>query len=130
MSSATGQKLNFLTIGLPAHHPSVPDHIRPKVAEMLEKANEQFKHCNAPIEHIAVTPDDYTQFVQRLTADQPAAVVIGNGIRSNLELTHFMEQLIDAMHTHAPQCRVLFNTTPMTVVDAIQRWYPEVKMNS
>ena len=128
MSTVPQLPLNFLTIGVPADDPSVPPDMRSEVASMLQRANDRFKHVNAPIVHIDVTPADQSQFIQRLTSQHVDAVVIGNGVRSNMKATYFLEQLIDIIHTKAPKCRVLFNTTPLDVVEAIQRWYPEVKV--
>ena len=119
--------LKFLTVGLPADDDSIPAHIRAQVADMLNKADADFKHYNYPIEHIDATPTDQSTLIQRLQSQPVHAVVIGNGIRSNMKLTHFLEQLIDIIHTHAPQCKVLFNTTPMDVPEAIQRWFPQLK---
>ena len=129
MSTDAASGLRFLTVGVPADHPSVPPDMQPKVAEMLAKADEQFAHCNFPVEHVNVSPEDSSEFARRLSSERVDAVVIGNGVRSNIELTYFLEQLVELIHTKAPQCKVLFNTTPMDVVDAIHRWYPQVHLD-
>lgn len=55
---------------------------------------------------------------------KPNAVVIGNGVRSNQELTPFLEQLVNAGHEAAPNAKILFNTFPTNTIDAVRRWFP------
>ncbi len=49
-------------------------------------------------------------------------VLIGAGVRTNP--SHFMlfEQLINAVHEHAPQAKLCFNQLPSDIAEAVKRW--------
>jgi hypothetical protein len=49
-------------------------------------------------------------------------VLIGAGVR--LDPDHFLvfERLVNAVHHHAPQASICFNTNPSDTAKAVQRW--------
>ncbi len=51
-------------------------------------------------------------------------IVIGAGVRLVAENTPLFEKLINAVHVHAPQARLCFNTGPSDNAEAIRRWFP------
>lgn len=49
-------------------------------------------------------------------------IVIGAGIRTIAGNFLLFEKLINAVHVHAPQAKLCFNTKPTDTVEAVQRW--------
>ncbi len=49
-------------------------------------------------------------------------VLIGAGVR--VDQDHFLvfERLVNAVHHHAPQASICFNTNPSDTAEAVQRW--------
>jgi hypothetical protein len=66
-------------------------------------------------------PDSVARVVSALQAVRPHRVLIGAGLR--LDPDHFLlfEQVVNAVHEHAPQARILFNTGPDSA-EAVRRW--------
>jgi hypothetical protein len=54
-----------------------------------------------------------------LLAEAWECVVIGGGIRGDLEL---FERVVNLVHRHAPGAAIAFNTTPSDTFDAAARW--------
>ena len=117
-------------MGLPVDHPAIPAEIRPKIAAAIQHAEEEFARTNATIRQMSASPADSSAFVAQLKEGSVAGVVIGNGVRSNPGLTVFFEQLVDLVHVHAPQAKLMFNTKPDDTLEAIQRWFPQIKIVS
>ncbi len=49
-------------------------------------------------------------------------VVIGNGIRSMQVNFILFEQLVNVVHTDAPNAKIIFNTSPTDTDEAVKRW--------
>lgn len=49
-------------------------------------------------------------------------VLIGAGIRTIGRYFILFEKLINAVHEHAPQAKLCFNTQPNDTAEAVQRW--------
>lgn len=49
-------------------------------------------------------------------------VMIGAGIRLPPSKLYLFEKLVNAVHRHAPQAAICFNTRPDDSVEAVQRW--------
>ena len=49
-------------------------------------------------------------------------VLIGAGVRTTPEHFLLFEKLINAIHEHAPQAKICFNTSPTDTADAVRRW--------
>ncbi len=50
------------------------------------------------------------------------AVLIGAGVRTAPDHFLLFEKLINAVHRHAPQAAICFNTNPTDTAAAVQRW--------
>ncbi|KAJ3164901.1 hypothetical protein HDU88_004881 [Geranomyces variabilis] len=138
--SKTAGRTSVVLVGLPADHPKVPADMREKVAIgkslSQRKLNARLKKIESTIRETApdityaflpATPDEPIEhFKQRVLAVEPRlqGMVIGNGIRANMELTAWMEQLINALHEVLPDAKVMFNTFPTDTIEAIRRWFP------
>lgn len=60
--------------------------------------------------------------IARLAEKKYDGIIIGAGIRvaeSNLLL---FEKLVNTVHAHAPQAKIVFNTSPKDNVAAVKRW--------
>lgn len=66
-------------------------------------------------------PDSVARVVAALQAVRPDRVLIGAGIRLDADRFLLFERIINAVHEHAPQARILFNTGPDSA-DALRRW--------
>ena len=51
-----------------------------------------------------------------------ACVLVGAGVRTDVEEFILFEKLINVVHEHAPGARICFNTGPTDSVDAVKRW--------
>ena len=60
--------------------------------------------------------------VRALTGARWDCVVIGAGVRLPPEHLHLFETLINAVHRHAPDASICFNTNPLDTADAVRRW--------
>ena len=49
-------------------------------------------------------------------------VLIGAGVRTDPEHFIVFERLVNAVHYHAPQASICFNTNPSDTAEAVQRW--------
>jgi len=120
--------LSFLTVGLPLDHPSVPEHMRERIRQAVTEAQAQYKRCNCDIQGFTPSPEgDLSDLVSRLQSHKLDGVVIGFGVRSNPDHTVLFERIVDAVRTHAPQAKLMFNSSPTNTLAAIQRSFPEVK---
>ena len=59
---------------------------------------------------------------QALTSKPLDCVVIGAGLREPAPRLLLFEKIINLVHSHAPQAKICFNTTPADTADAVQRW--------
>jgi len=116
--------IRVLEIGLPAESRHVPAEVgSAKVKAGLEKSASLFKErTDIHYEHCDCEPEDLSPAITALKKEKWDAVVVGNGVRSNLPLTYFFEQLIDAIRKEAPQCHIVFNTSPINSIEAVDRW--------
>ena len=125
--SADKLPLSFIVIGVPPHHSSVPKEKQAEVERELHDADEEYAACNADVQKYHTTPEQLQETAEYLRSHRLDGVVIGMGVRGNPELTHWFEQLIGAVRQHAPHARLMFNTRPDDALEAIQRWFPQVK---
>ena len=49
-------------------------------------------------------------------------VLIGAGVRTIGKNFILFEKLVNAVHEHAPQAKICFNTKPSDTAEAVQRW--------
>ncbi|MCG8457439.1 MAG: hypothetical protein MI919_14290 [Holophagales bacterium] len=60
--------------------------------------------------------------VRALKAEEPDIVLVGAGIRTDPDLFLLFEQVINAIHEHAPAARIVFNRLPHDSLEAVRRW--------
>jgi hypothetical protein len=71
---------------------------------------------------IALDADLEAALVPQIRAKSWDVVVIGGGIRKPPELLALFEQVANAVHVHAPQAAIAFNTKPTDCLEAARRW--------
>ncbi len=49
-------------------------------------------------------------------------VLVGAGVRLDPDHFQVFERLVNAVHRHAPQASICFNTNPSDTAEAVQRW--------
>ena len=59
-----------------------------------------------------------------LQAKPYGVVVVGGGIRKPDDLVELFEDVVDLVRRHAPQAAIVFNTNPVTSLDAAKRRMP------
>ncbi|CAM6114457.1 unnamed protein product [Calypogeia fissa] len=96
------------------------------LTKALEALPPKMASAGIKFEFAAVKPEEraLAELGRKLQSKRPDVVVIGNGIRSAMELTYFMEQIIDIVRTNAPQAKLAFNVNPVDTLDAVKRWLP------
>lgn len=65
---------------------------------------------------------DLSQLVSQLKEKNYDGVVIGNGIRGVKVNFITFEQVINVVHTSAPNAKIIFNSLPTDTEESIQRW--------
>jgi hypothetical protein len=122
---------HILEIGVPWNHSSLkpgsvmnPDKVRVMLVQgekmILDAGYVNYKH-------IDVSPEDPSSFeatLREIHNPKWDGVIVGNGIRGNPDMTPSFEKIVNAIKELAPQAKIMFNTTPVTSLDAIQRQFP------
>ena len=107
--------------------PQFPAEEKAKIVAQLEAVPEQMRRIGVEYTFFGVTPEEAKTGLDRLRDALAATpfdgVVFGNGIRSNMPLTPWFEQLLNVVRETSPQTRVMFNTEPATAIDAVRRWF-------
>jgi hypothetical protein len=94
------------------------------VQDAIAESERSFRDAGYDIDMclIALDADLESKLVPRLRAKSWDVVVIGGGIRKPPELLELFEQIMNAVHQHAPQAALAFNTTPTDCLQAAKRW--------
>lgn len=116
--------LHVIQLGLPWNYKAFDDKQQQQVKDLLTKGREKMSSAGYNYREFDVTPEEgMNPLITYLKENKVDAVVIGMGIRRMVEMTEFMEQLIDTTRTYAPKSKVLFNTSPDSAMEAVQRWF-------
>ena len=97
------------------------------IKAQLEALPDQMRAVGVDFRFFDVAPDEadgLARLHDALKEKSYDGVVIGNGVRSNMPLTEWLEKIIDVIRQCAPNAKLMFNTTPATSVDAVRRWFP------
>jgi hypothetical protein len=125
--SNTMDAKKVLLIGL---HPDVVDYSRwpGLTAEKLEaglRRDESVLNDNGYRARICFV--DHGETAEAAVSKELAeadydCVLIGAGVRTDVEEFLLFEKLLNTVHEHAPRARICFNTGPTDSVDAVKRW--------
>ena len=118
----TAPEPRVLVIGLDPYRVPGPWDPTP-VAEGIESGRARFIEHGLPAEFCLFgldgSDDVHTVVTAALRAHRWECVVIGGGVRHNLDL---FETVINLVHRHAPQASIAYNATPADTYDAAARW--------
>lgn len=116
----------IILVGYPWDYHSFDEAFQKWIREGLETGEKAIKEAGYDRYSIFfVTPEEGVDpLVQFLQSNEVDGVMIGYGLRSPREATPFFEQLVNAVHVHAPKTKFLFNTNPDSGLEAIQRHFP------
>jgi len=94
------------------------------VRNYIEAQIEQLRALGFDVESCLIDLGETAEAVatQALTSRQLDCVVIGAGLRQPMPRLLLFEKIVNLAHTHAPQARICFNTTPADTADAVLRW--------
>ncbi len=111
-----------LVIGLDPYR--VPGPWDPKpVADGIEVGRARFVEQDVPARFCLVgldgSDDVEAVITSHLRAEEWECVVVGGGVRHDLEL---FERVVNLVRQHAPGAAMAFNTTPADTFDAAARW--------
>ena len=65
---------------------------------------------------------DLSGLARRLRDKNYDGVVIGNGIRGIKRNFILFEQVVNVVHTYAPESKIIFNSLPTDTDEAVKRW--------
>lgn len=94
------------------------------VQAAIAKSERSFRDAGYDIRMCLIAPDTdlESDLVPHLQAENWNVVVIGGGIRKPPELLELFEQVVNAIHRHAPHAAIAFNTNPTDTLEAAKRW--------
>jgi len=94
------------------------------VRNYIEAQIEQLRALGFDVESCLIDLGETAEAVatQALTSRRLDCVVIGAGLREPMPRLLLFEKIVNLAHTHAPQARICFNTTPADTADAVLRW--------
>lgn len=116
-------------IGLPPEHPStkeVDPNITPEIIKQgVEKSKQAITAAGYFVQDFYVGPNDSLDGLKKeLESRSWDGVMIGFGVRGNPKHTVFFEALVNLAKDSAPSAKLLFNSSPQTTMDALQRQLP------
>ena len=94
------------------------------VRNYIEAQIEQLRALGFDVESCLIDLGETAEAVatQALTSRRLDCVVIGAGLREPMPRLLLFEKIVNLAHTHAPQARICFNTTPADTAAAVLRW--------
>jgi hypothetical protein len=119
MPSVLALGLDPAFVALPANSGLTPELVRAFIDAQLER----LRGTGYVVQGCLVIPGETAEaaVLQRLKATSFDCVMFGAGLRAPEHLL-LLERLINLVHSHAPQARICFNTSPADSTEAVQRW--------
>jgi len=115
-----------LLVGLPwNHHIVVSKYDADAVRRGLEKTEIIMKDAGYDYKPCYIPPEEgVTSLIDELKNKYWNGVIVGFGVRGDPDLTVFFEQIINAVQQYSPTTKLLFNSSPDSVLDAAKRGFP------
>lgn len=100
-----------------------PGLTREKIAQGIEQTLADMKGRGWEAGFCGIRPDDSAPATITESLAEPwDCIVIGGGIRIPRSGLLLFEQVINAVHAHAPGAAIAFNTSPENSAEAAARW--------
>uniref|UniRef100_UPI00214D9931 hypothetical protein n=1 Tax=Parapedobacter tibetensis TaxID=2972951 RepID=UPI00214D9931 len=126
----TNDMKKVLIIGMDPHtidftSPEIPQGLT--IEKIEQGANATVEKLNsmgydAELFLIETGATDLSNLENHLNEKSFDGIVIGNGIRGIAANFILFEQIINAVHAHAPKSKIIFNTLPTDTDEAVKRW--------
>lgn len=88
-----------------------------KVVSELKENGYDAKWCLTDSGETAIE-----QVHEALKTEQPNIVLVGAGVRTDPDHFLLFEQLINVIHSQAPNAKIAFNSLPYDTLESVQRW--------
>ncbi|KAH8914695.1 hypothetical protein BT69DRAFT_1289838 [Atractiella rhizophila] len=125
---------SILLTGLHWTQPSLPGWgwSEERVRTGLAKCEEIMLDAGYDYEGFWFHPDDtFEQFKEKLitkvTEKHWDGIMIGWGVRGNIQITNWFEDMVNVAKDHSPKSRLMFNWSPESTLDMAQRSFPYKK---
>lgn len=107
--------------------PALPPGLNAEtIAAGVEIAMKAIRERGWDADHAFIRPDDTREAIEATVRKHMEAacdcVVIGAGVRLQPKYFQVFETVLNAIHRHAPQAAIAFNTLPEDSADAAARW--------
>ena len=120
----------ILIIGMDPHtidftNPEIPKGL---TAEKIEQGTNatiaalQDSGYNAEVFLIETGNDDLSNLENYLQNNKFDGIVIGNGIRGLKTNFILFEKIVNVVHTHALESKIIFNSLPTDTLESVKRW--------
>jgi hypothetical protein len=106
-------------VELPNNPEFTPDIVRAYIEAELERLRSLGYTVQSCLVDLGDTAEAMAS--QHLRSQSFDCVMIGAGLRAPDKLRLF-EKLINVVHSHAPNAKICFNTTPADTAEAVKRW--------
>lgn len=97
------------------------------IRNMITKQIQDAKDAGYELQVELIAPNEMSEKIPQirdmLVEKRWDGFIIGGGIRKELHLTDYFEQLVNAGREIRPQARMGFNTSPMDIVDTMKRMF-------
>lgn len=116
---------SFLQIGLPPSTASFSEEKAASVRAHIQQNLDTIKEAGYDVEVVFADVRGASHMITSLEGKKWDGIVIGFGVRGNPEMTVLFEEIVDAVRKHAPQAKLMFNSSPETSLDAIKRHFQQ-----
>ncbi|KAF7964960.1 hypothetical protein HWV62_1312 [Athelia sp. TMB] len=128
-TSPTMAPASVLHIGLPWDHPEVAKLVPDPtvIRDGLTAVAASIRGAGYTYDFFPIGPDDAVArdaLVAQLREKKYDGVIIGFGVRGAPELTVFFEKTVNAIKDALPTAKLLFNSSPLSTLDAVTRNFP------
>ncbi|KAF7975242.1 hypothetical protein HWV62_10214 [Athelia sp. TMB] len=120
---------SVVNVGLPWDHPEeakqIPDPT--VIRDSLAAVASSIRDAGYTYDFFPIGPDDVPPrdaLVAQLQEKKYDGVIIGFGVRRAPELTVFFEEAVNAIKDALPTAKLLFNSSPLSTLDAVKRNFP------
>jgi hypothetical protein len=96
------------------------DKIEKGTQVTLEKLNSMGYDAESFL--IETGSTELSNLARELWEEKYDGVVVGNGIRGLASNFILFEQIINVIHEHAPEAKIIFNSLPTNTDEAVKRW--------
>jgi hypothetical protein len=105
--------------------PGVPPGVNAQMVHMaIAMGNTRMAERGLACDMLLVAPDEPNDdaLIRQLEQTSYGVIVIGGGLRKPDATVALLERMLNAIHAHAPNAKIAFNTNPTDSADAAMRW--------